>query len=73
MLDLLLRGASIVDGSGAPAFPADVGVRDGRIVAVGKSDEPAQETLDVSGLHLMPGIVDVHTHYDAQITWDPTL
>ena len=73
MLDLLLRGASIVDGSGAPAFPADVGVRDGTIVAVGKSDEPARETLDVSGLHLMPGIVDVHTHYDAQITWDPTL
>ena len=68
-----MRGASIVDGSGAPAFPADVGVRDGTIVAVGKSDEPAQETLDVSGLHLMPGIVDVHTHYDAQITWDPTL
>ena len=73
MLDLLLRGASIVDGSGAPAFAADIAVRDGRIVAVGSSDEPARETLDLSGLHLMPGIVDVHTHYDAQITWDPTL
>src|SRR6185295_752955 len=73
MLDLLLRGASIVDGSGAPAFSADVGVRDGKIVAVGATDEPARETLDLSGLHLMPGIVDVHTHYDAQITWDPTL
>ena len=73
MLDLLLRGASIIDGSGAPAFSADVGVRDGKIVAVGSTDEPARETLDVSGLHLMPGIVDVHTHYDAQITWDPTL
>ncbi|HEX6155511.1 MAG TPA: amidohydrolase family protein, partial [Burkholderiales bacterium] len=73
MLDLLLRGASIVDGSGAPAFAADIAVRDGRIVAVGSSDEPARETLDMAGLHLMPGIVDVHTHYDAQITWDPTL
>ena len=73
MLDLLLRGASIVDGSGAPPFAADIAVRDGRIVAVGSSDEPARETLDLSGLHLMPGIVDVHTHYDAQITWDPTL
>jgi len=73
MLDLLLRGASIIDGSGAPAFSADVGVRDGKIVALGSTDEPARETLDVSGLHLMPGIVDVHTHYDAQITWDPTL
>src|SRR5688500_19185120 len=73
MLDLLLRGASIVDGSGAPAFQADVGVRDKRIAAVGKVEEPARETLDVGGLALMPGIVDVHTHYDAQITWDPTL
>ena len=73
MLDLLLRGASIVDGSGAPAFQADVAVRDKKIVAVGPVDEPARETLDAGGLHLMPGIVDVHTHYDAQITWDPTL
>src|SRR5512134_1350507 len=73
MLDLLLRGASIVDGSGAPPFQADVGVRDKRIVTVGRIDEPAHETLDVGGLHLMPGIVDVHTHYDAQVTWDPTL
>jgi N-acyl-D-aspartate/D-glutamate deacylase len=73
MLDLLLRGASIVDGSGAPAFLADVGVRDRKITAVGAIDEPARETVDVGGLHLMPGIVDVHTHYDAQITWDPTL
>jgi N-acyl-D-amino-acid deacylase len=73
MLDLLLRGASIVDGSGAPAIQADVGVRDQKIIAVGRIDEPARETADVGGLHLMPGIVDVHTHYDAQITWDPTL
>jgi N-acyl-D-amino-acid deacylase len=73
MLDLLLRGASIIDGSGAPAFQADVGIRDKKIIAVGQSDEPARKTVDVSGLHLMPGIVDVHTHYDAQITWDPTL
>src|ERR671910_1615475 len=73
MLDLLLRGASIVDGSGTPAFQADVGVRDKKITAVGVIDEPARETVDVGGLHLMPGIVDVHTHYDAQITWDPTL
>src|SRR5688572_10439114 len=73
MLDLLLRGASIVDGSGMPAFQADVGVRDKKITAVGTIDEPARETVDVGGLHLMPGIIDVHTHYDAQVTWDPTL
>ena len=72
MLDLLFRGASIVDGSGAPAFQADIGVRNGRIVLPQKADS-ARETIDAGGLHLMPGIVDVHTHYDAQITWDPTL
>src|SRR5678815_2862751 len=73
MLDLLLRGASIVDGSGAAAFPADVGVSNGVITEVGRIRSPAKESLDLGGLHLMPGIVDVHTHYDAQITWDPTL
>src|SRR5918992_2439390 len=73
MLDLLFRGASIVDGTGASAFQADVGVRKGRIVAVGDVQESAAEVRDVGGLHLMPGIVDVHTHYDAQVTWDPTL
>jgi N-acyl-D-aspartate/D-glutamate deacylase len=71
MLDLVFRGASIVDGTGAPAFRGDVGVRDGRIVEAG--GQPAKEKVDAHGLHLMPGIVDVHTHYDAQITWDPTL
>src|SRR5918996_270397 len=71
MLDLLFRGATIVDGTGAPAFKADVGVRDGRIAEV--DGQSAKETVDADGFHLMPGIVDVHTHYDAQITWDPTL
>src|SRR5256714_1732063 len=73
MLDLVLRGARIVDGSGAPAFEGAVGIRDGRIVSVGECREPARRTVDAGGLALMPGIVDVHTHYDAQITWDPTL
>jgi N-acyl-D-amino-acid deacylase len=73
MLDLLFRGASIVDGSGGPAFQADVGVSNGRIVEVGSSKAAARQTLDVGGLCLMPGIIDLHTHYDAQVTWDPTL
>jgi N-acyl-D-aspartate/D-glutamate deacylase len=73
MLDSLFRGAVVYDGSGAPGRRADVGVRDGRVAAVGATDEPARETVDAGGLALMPGIVDVHTHYDAQITWDPTL
>src|SRR5918995_7240460 len=73
MLDLLFRGASIVDGTGAPAFQADVGVRNGRVVEVGRVNSSSRQTVDAGGLHLMPGIVDVHTHYDAQVTWDPTL
>lgn len=73
MLDLLFRGTQLIDGSGAPARSADVGIRNGKIVAVGSIHEPAANTLNADGLALMPGIVDVHTHYDAQITWDPTL
>ena len=73
MLDLLFRGATIVDGSGAPAFQADVGVSNGRVAELGRIKWSAKETVDCGGLALMPGIVDVHTHYDAQITWDPTL
>ena len=74
MLDLLIRGATVVDGTGAPARQADVGVVDGRIAAVAAlRGETARRSVDAGGLCLMPGIVDLHTHYDAQITWDPTL
>src|SRR5436190_2540487 len=73
MLDVLIRNARVFDGTGAKAFHADVGVRDGTITAVGSTDELARKSVDAGGLALMPGMVDVHTHYDAQITWDPTL
>ena len=77
MLDLLIRGANVVDGSGAKSFTADVAVKDGRIVELGAHHGPRREaaasTIEANGLALMPGIVDVHTHYDAQVTWDPTL
>ena len=73
MLDLLVRSARVYDGSGAKSVTLPVGVRDGTVVSVGPTDEPARQTVDAAGLALMPGIVDVHTHYDAQLTWDRTL
>ena len=72
MFDLVLRGGTVVDGTGTAPVVADVGIRNGRIAAVGPADEPARTTLDVSGRVVCPGFVDIHTHYDAQLLWDPT-
>ena len=69
--DLVIRGGTVVDGSGAPAFEADVVVEGDRIVAIGKHDGAAGEVIDAKGKIVTPGFVDVHTHLDAQITWDP--
>ncbi|MEU6026571.1 D-aminoacylase [Streptomyces tauricus] len=71
MLDHLIKGVTVVDGSGGPAFVGDVGIRDGRIAAVGAVTEEARTSEDASGLVLAPGFVDPHTHYDAQLFWDP--
>jgi N-acyl-D-amino-acid deacylase len=69
--DLLIRNALLLDGLGSAPKRGDLAVSAGKITAVGKLDGGAKETVDADGLALMPGIIDNHTHYDAQITWDP--
>ena len=68
--DLIIRNARVCDGSGGPSFHGDVGVRDGRIVAVGDVGGDAAEIVDAGGKVLAPGFIDPHTHYDAQLIWD---
>jgi len=69
--DLVIDNARVIDGLGGPARTAGVAVTDGRIAAVGRDLGPGRERVDAGGLVLAPGIVDIHTHYDAQLTWDP--
>jgi N-acyl-D-amino-acid deacylase len=69
--DLVIDNATIIDGSGGPARVGALAVKDGRIAAMGDDVGAAREILDANGLALAPGIVDIHTHYDAQLTWDP--
>ena len=71
MHNLVIRNSTIVDGTGAPAVVGDVAVDDGRITEVGRVDGRGERELDGDGLLLTPGWVDIHTHYDGQVTWDP--
>ena len=73
MYDLIVRGGMIVDGSGEAPREGDVAVKDGRIVAVGRVEGEAREEIDAHGLAVTPGFVDIHTHYDGQVTWDAHL
>lgn len=69
--DLVIKNGNIIDGSGAPRFPADIAIKDDKIAAIGRIRAPAAETIDAEGLVVTPGFVDGHTHMDAQIFWDP--
>src|SRR5579871_4392194 len=73
MHDLIIRGGTVVDGTGRPGYTADVAVDGGRITSVGRVEGSARETIDADGLLVTPGFVDPHTHYDGQVTWDPLL
>jgi N-acyl-D-aspartate/D-glutamate deacylase len=73
MLDCVIAGGTVIDGTGAERRDADVGIRDGRVVAIGAVDEPSRERIDARGRVVCPGFVDIHTHFDAQVFWDPAL
>ena len=73
MLDLIIRGGPLVDGTGAAPVVGDIGVQGDRIVAVGKVEGPARREIDANGLVITPGWVDIHTHYDGQATWDAVM
>lgn len=70
-MDLVIKNGTIVDGSGAPRYQADVGVTNGRIVEIGRISDAAVRTINADGMIVSPGFIDGHTHMDAQVTWDP--
>jgi N-acyl-D-aspartate/D-glutamate deacylase len=73
MHDLVIRGGTVVDGTGASPVVGDIAIDDGKITAVGKVDAQGEQELDATGMLVTPGFVDVHTHYDGQVSWDPLL
>ena len=73
MYDVIIKGGDVIDGTGAPRRRADVGIRNGRVVAIGELDGDAASTIDATGKVVAPGFVDVHTHFDAQVFWDSAL
>src|SRR6516162_8439583 len=73
MLDIAIRGTDVCDGTGTPRRAADIGIADGRIVAIGQVADRARREIRADGLTAAPGFIDVHTHYDCQVSWDPAL
>ena len=73
MHDLVIRGGTILDGTGMPGFSGDVAISGGQIVQVGEVTGQGSEEIDATGLLVTPGFVDIHTHYDGQAIWDSHL
>ena len=73
MYDIVIRGGAIVDGTGREPYMGDVAIREGVIVALGKVDGDARQVIDANGQMVTPGFIDIHTHLDAQIGWDPDM
>ena len=73
MLDLIIKNGDIVDGTGSKAFKGDLGILNGTIVRIGEISDEAKNIIDASGSHVIPGFVDIHTHYDGQVTWSEEL
>src|ERR1700687_2627240 len=73
MNDLVILNGKIIDGTGKPAFVGDLALNNGKIVSVGGKADPGRREIDASGLLMTPGWVDIHTHYDGQVAWDPYL
>ena len=71
--DLIIKGGTIIDGTGAQRFAADIAIDDGVITEVGSINAQAKRTIDAAGALVTPGFVDVHTHYDGQASWDQDL
>ena len=73
MLDLKITGGTIIDGTGGNSYSADLGIKDGKITDIGSVTEAARQTINADGAIVTPGFVNIHTHYDGQVTWDETL
>jgi N-acyl-D-aspartate/D-glutamate deacylase len=71
--DLLIKNGTVIDGTGAPRRQVDIAVANGKIAEIGKITDGATRTIDADGLVVSPGFIDPHTHYDAQICWDPAI